>query len=120
MGGREDVIRGLGPAEWFGIGVDGGDVSLDGLLQLLRRAMDTAADLPRGEVGKESLGPDCPRTRLWASGDRASAAVWREGRGSQRSCVYGVVVHHEMNLEIAWHGATWRNKLRNSLARCRA
>ena len=55
MDGREDVIRGPGPAERFGIGVDGGDVGLDGLLQLLRRAMDTAPDLPRGEVGKEAL-----------------------------------------------------------------
>lgn len=104
MDGREAVIRGLGPAERFGIGVDSGDVCLDGLLQLLRRAMDTAPDLPLGEVGKESLDLIDPGR---ACGRQMNVPVRPFGEeGADRSgLVRGVVVHHEMNVEVAWHDA---------------
>ena len=55
LDGGENVVGGLGPAEGFGMGVDGVEVSSDRGFQFFRGAVDAAADLLFGDVGKKAL-----------------------------------------------------------------
>jgi hypothetical protein len=51
----EDVFRGLGPGERFGIGIVLGDVAVDGGLQVDDRVEAAAADAAAGECREEGL-----------------------------------------------------------------
>ena len=55
LDGCQDVIGGFGPNEGSGVGIDGLDVSFDGGFQFRGRAVDTAADLFFGEIGKKAF-----------------------------------------------------------------
>src|SRR4051812_11379607 len=85
LGGGEDVVGGLGPAEGRRVGVRRLDRGPDAGLQLGGRAMGTAAQGLVGRRGEEALGPVEPGAEV-GGGARASVAAWRTSPGSAWSC----------------------------------
>jgi hypothetical protein len=65
----ENIVGGLGPAEGLWIGVVAGDELVNGSVQGVEAAVDTASDLPFGKQGEEPLDPGFRRGRLWLSQD---------------------------------------------------
>src|ERR1700730_11552882 len=93
------MVGGLGPSERLGIVVDGLDVVPDCLFELPGRMVHAAANLLFGELGKEPLDLVDPRRRSWRE---VNLPAWMSGQPSTNgwSFVSGVVVHHQMDIEI--------------------
>ena len=98
----EVVVGRPDPAEGFGIVVDGVDVPVDGGFKVAEGAMDAAADLFVGQLGEEPLDLVEP-----GGGGRGEMDVPVRPPGEpgadRRRLVRGVIVHHEMHVEIARH-----------------
>jgi hypothetical protein len=55
---RENLVRGFGPDERFGIFVVNVQVRADGLFEFAGAAMSATLDLPRGKEREEALDQD--------------------------------------------------------------
>ena len=99
----EDGIGALGPDERLGVGIVGLNESGDVGLELLDTAMDAALDLLVGEQREPALHLVEPGS----AGGREMQVIARvfSEPGSDRRClVGGVIVEHQVDVEIGWHG----------------
>ena len=101
--GRKDVVGGLGPFEWLGIGVVMTDEVHNVGAQCLDAAIDAAPDLFVGDERKEALNLIEPGRTGRREMD-VPARPFCEPVADQRSLVGGVVVHDEMDIETARDG----------------
>jgi hypothetical protein len=51
----QDIVGGLGPAERFGVGIGGLDISLDGFFELGDRAEHASFQGPLGQQSEEAF-----------------------------------------------------------------
>ena len=96
----EDVVGCPGPAEGLGVTVLGLDVAMNGGLELGGGAVDAPSDLLVGELGEEPLDLIDPRGRRGGEMDVPVRAFGEPGADRLR-LVGGVIVHHQMHVEIA-------------------
>src|SRR6516225_6346025 len=101
--GSKDVIGRLGPFEWLGIGVVMTDEVHNIGAQSLDAAIDAAPDLFVGDEREETLNLIEPGRTGRREMD-VPARPFGEPVADQRSLVGGVVVHDEMDIEIARDG----------------
>ena len=97
--GGQDVFCGLGPSEGSRVCVDRIDIAPNGLLKLLGRAMDAAPELFLGQEREKALdlvepGGSGRREVDMPAGMPGQPAL--DGRG----LVGGVVVHHQVDVEV--------------------
>jgi hypothetical protein len=102
LDGGEDVVGGLGPAEGPGIGVVGVDESADVVLKLLRGCVDAAPDLLVGDQGEEALDLVDPGRTGRREVD-VPARPLGQPVPDRLGLVGGIVVHHQMHVEVGWH-----------------
>ena len=77
------------------------EVVADGLLELSGRTMRAAADVVLSERGEPALDLIEPRRRSGSEVDMESRVACEPGLDRGR-LVGGVVVHHEMDIELRW------------------
>ena len=105
--GLEDIIGGFGPAEGprrLVMVIDEGE---DSILQFLDAAMNPAPDLTLGEKGEPALDLVEPGGVGRGEVDVIARPLGEPGLDGRRF-VGGVIVHHEVDIEIGGHGGVDR------------
>ena len=97
--GGEDVVGGLGPAEWSRVGVDGVDVAADGVFEFLCRTMDPAPELFFGQEREEAFDLVQPGSAGRREVDMP-ARMAGQPASHRRRLVGCVVVHDQMDVEV--------------------
>jgi hypothetical protein len=97
-----DVVGGLCPPEGFGFGVVGVDDGPDVLLQLMYGAVDASPEMLFGDEGKEALDLVDLRRAGGGEVDMPSRPLVQPV-AERLGLVAGVVVHHQVNVEVAGH-----------------
>src|SRR6516225_10887371 len=98
--GSKDIVGGLGPCEWLGIGVVMTDEVHNVGAQSLDAAIDASPDLFVGDEGEEALDLIEPGRAGGREMDMP-ARPFGEPVADQRGLVRGVVVHDEMDIKAA-------------------
>jgi hypothetical protein len=113
----EDVVGGLGPAEWLGVGGGRVDVRLDRLFEVADRAEHAPFQGALGEQGEEAFDLVDPRRRCRGE-VHVPAGPFREPVADELGPVRSVVVHDDVKVEVGGQlSSTSSRNLRNSLAR---
>ena len=98
----ENEVGGLGPDEWFWIGIVAVEVVMDLSFQLRHASEDAAPDALGGDLGEEPLDQIEPGRARWRE-MHLEATTFGEPRLHLGRLVRPVVVDHEMDVEVPLH-----------------